>query len=204
MPSDRLNELIGIVAASDAALAARERGERSADCLSMSRLDALARRRAAPSAAALSHVLGCQLCAGRLRAFHAVAATHRAGLRHRLRFVPALATGVAAALVWLFANVTTPREVSPALRGLVHAGAPSSAAGLVAPVLPAYCMPCDCNCDGKVTLLDAEAFVLALTNPAQFAHEYPDCDRFCPSDVNCDDRLDGQDVDPFLACLTRG
>ncbi|MGE0479264.1 MAG: hypothetical protein AB7Q17_02210 [Phycisphaerae bacterium] len=204
MPSNRLNELIGIVAASDAAADARGRARRSPACLSMSRLDALARRTATPSPSDLSHVLGCRLCAGRLRAFRAVATSRRAGLRHRLRFVPALATGVAAALVWLVASVPAPREFTPVIRGLVHAGASSSAAALVAPALPAYCMPCDCNCDGKVNLLDAEAFVLALTNPAQFAHEYPDCDRFCPSDVNCDDKLDGQDVDPFLACLTRG
>jgi len=59
----------------------------------------------------------------------------------------------------------------------------------------------DLNCDGVLNNFDIDAFVLALTNPAGYAQQYPDCDRLL-ADMNGDGVVNNFDIDPFVACLT--
>jgi 6-phosphogluconolactonase (cycloisomerase 2 family) len=53
--------------------------------------------------------------------------------------------------------------------------------------------PCDLNCDGLTDLLDADALVLALLDPAGYAAAYPNCYIF-RADLNSDGTLDGRDA----------
>jgi hypothetical protein len=48
------------------------------------------------------------------------------------------------------------------------------------------------NCDGVVSAYDIDPFVLAVTNPAQYAVQYPDCDRM-RADLNGDGAVNGYD-----------
>jgi hypothetical protein len=61
----------------------------------------------------------------------------------------------------------------------------------------------DLNCDGDVGFGDINAFVLRLSNPAQYAAVYPHC-----PDVNGDINIDGSvnfgDINPFVALLSGG
>ena len=59
----------------------------------------------------------------------------------------------------------------------------------------------DMNCDGSVDGFDIQPFVLALTDPAGYANQYPDCD-INNADVNEDGAIDGFDVQPFVELLT--
>ncbi len=59
----------------------------------------------------------------------------------------------------------------------------------------------DMNCDGEVDLLDVSPFVLALTNPAGYAADFPDCD-ISLGDINSDGSIDLLDVGPFVDILT--
>lgn len=63
--------------------------------------------------------------------------------------------------------------------------------------------PGDANCDGLVNFGDIDPFVLALTNPTQYAIDYPTCD-LCTCDVNGDTLVNFGDIDPFVALLTGG
>jgi hypothetical protein len=71
------------------------------------------------------------------------------------------------------------------------------------------CNPCagllrgDANCNGSVNAFDIDAFVLALTNPAQWQQQYT-CDILCVADCNCDDQINAFDIDAFVQCLTQG
>jgi hypothetical protein len=62
----------------------------------------------------------------------------------------------------------------------------------------------DANCDGTINGFDIDAFVLALTNPADYAAQFPDCDLICTTDINCDGEVNGFDIDGFVTCLTDG
>lgn len=59
----------------------------------------------------------------------------------------------------------------------------------------------DMNCDGSVNNFDIDPFVLALTDPAGYAAEFPGCNPL-NGDVNHDGALNNFDIDPFVALLT--
>ncbi|MDX2197569.1 MAG: hypothetical protein SF069_01200 [Phycisphaerae bacterium] len=59
----------------------------------------------------------------------------------------------------------------------------------------------DMNCDGFVTVGDIGGFVLALTNPSQYAIQFPACDINL-ADVNGDGFVTVGDIGSFVALLT--
>jgi hypothetical protein len=61
----------------------------------------------------------------------------------------------------------------------------------------------DMNCDGAVNAFDIDPFVLALTNPTQYATTYPNC-NIMNADANCDGAVNAFDIDVFVQCLTTG
>lgn len=61
----------------------------------------------------------------------------------------------------------------------------------------------DMNCDGVVTVSDIGPFVLALTNPAQYAIDFPNCDAN-NADINNDGFVTVSDIGPFVSLLTGG
>ncbi|TWT39987.1 Lactonase, 7-bladed beta-propeller [Phycisphaerae bacterium RAS1] len=63
--------------------------------------------------------------------------------------------------------------------------------------------PGDLNCDGVVDILDINAFILALSDPAGYAAAYPDCDRNL-ADTNGDGEIDILDINPFIAIIEGG
>ncbi len=60
----------------------------------------------------------------------------------------------------------------------------------------------DLNCDGLVNNGDIDAFVLALTEPAQYDAMYPDCSRLL-ADCNEDGFVNNADIDAFVAMLSK-
>jgi hypothetical protein len=64
-------------------------------------------------------------------------------------------------------------------------------------------MPGDLNCDGLVNAFDIDPFVLALTDPATYALEFPDCD-VALADINGDGEVNAFDIDPFVTLLAGG
>lgn len=61
----------------------------------------------------------------------------------------------------------------------------------------------DLNCDGMVSVSDIGAFVLALTNPAEYATQYPSCDIDL-GDLTNDGQVSVSDIGPFVQLLTGG
>ena len=61
--------------------------------------------------------------------------------------------------------------------------------------------PGDLNCDGVVSVADIGAFVLVLTNPAEYASQFPDCDAL-NGDLNGDGAVTVSDIGLFVALLT--
>ncbi len=59
----------------------------------------------------------------------------------------------------------------------------------------------DMNCDGSVDFFDIDAFVLAITDPAGYAAQYPDCD-LSQADCNEDGSVDFFDIDSFVELIT--
>jgi len=59
----------------------------------------------------------------------------------------------------------------------------------------------DVNCDGVVGFGDINPFVLALSNPAQYALAYPDC-PLANRDINGDETFDFRDINPFVMLLS--
>jgi len=59
----------------------------------------------------------------------------------------------------------------------------------------------DLNCDGVTNNFDIDPFVLALTDPAGYAQQFPSCDRLL-ADCNGDAAVDNFDIDPFVKLLT--
>ena len=59
----------------------------------------------------------------------------------------------------------------------------------------------DMNCDGFITVGDIGGFVLALTNPTQYAIQFPTCDINL-ADVNNDGFVTVGDIGGFVALLT--
>lgn len=61
----------------------------------------------------------------------------------------------------------------------------------------------DMNCDGGISVGDIAGFVLALTNPAGYAQQFPNCD-INNADVNNDGGISVGDIGAFVQLLTGG
>ena len=61
----------------------------------------------------------------------------------------------------------------------------------------------DMNCDGVISVGDIAGFVLALTNPAGYAAQFPSC-NINNADINDDTVISVGDIGPFVALLTGG
>ena len=61
----------------------------------------------------------------------------------------------------------------------------------------------DMNCDGIVSVGDIAGFVLALTDPAAYALQFPNCD-IDNADINQDSVISVGDIAGFVALLTGG
>lgn len=61
----------------------------------------------------------------------------------------------------------------------------------------------DMNCDGLVTVADIGGFVLALTDPAGYAAQFPGC-SINNADMNDDGDVTVSDIGPFVQLLTGG
>jgi hypothetical protein len=59
----------------------------------------------------------------------------------------------------------------------------------------------DLNCDDVVNVFDIDPFVLALTDAAGYAAQFPSCD-YMAADTNQDGDVNVFDIDPFVALLT--
>ncbi len=59
----------------------------------------------------------------------------------------------------------------------------------------------DLNCDSHVDFGDINPFVLALSNPAGYAVQFPKCDIML-GDINADGRVDFGDINPFVRLMT--
>lgn len=67
-------------------------------------------------------------------------------------------------------------------------------------ILPPCSLPGDVNADGTIDLLDVDAYVLALIDPAEFATQYPfGCIE--NADVNNSGEANGDDSQPFVQLL---
>jgi hypothetical protein len=62
--------------------------------------------------------------------------------------------------------------------------------------------PADMNGDGQVNNQDIAPFVLALTDPAAFAQQFPGINPSIIGDLTGDGALNNQDIAPFVALLT--
>ncbi|TWT40446.1 hypothetical protein RAS1_41560 [Phycisphaerae bacterium RAS1] len=60
----------------------------------------------------------------------------------------------------------------------------------------------DLNCDAAVDVLDINPFITALSGPAAYAQQYPECD-IMNADVNADGNADVLDINPFVALLSQ-
>jgi len=73
--------------------------------------------------------------------------------------------------------------------------------------VPAPCAPVirpgDMNCDGLVNNFDIDAFVLAISDPAAYAAQYPDC-NILNGDINGDGVVNNFDIDPFVNLISGG
>ena len=59
----------------------------------------------------------------------------------------------------------------------------------------------DLNCDGAINNFDVDAFVMAMTEPLDYAATYPYCDRML-ADIDQSGAINSFDIDPFVALLT--
>ncbi|MDX2199451.1 MAG: hypothetical protein SF069_10840 [Phycisphaerae bacterium] len=71
---------------------------------------------------------------------------------------------------------------------------------LLRPAAPSFALG-DMNCDGFITVGDIGGFVLALTNPTQYAIQFPGCDINL-ADINQDGFVTVGDIGAFVALLT--
>jgi hypothetical protein len=71
----------------------------------------------------------------------------------------------------------------------------------LSPLPPRYELG-DLNCDGLVSFDDVNAFVMALSDPAGYPNQYPNCDLL-NGDCDRDGDVDFDDIDPFVALLSR-
>jgi hypothetical protein len=68
---------------------------------------------------------------------------------------------------------------------------------------PVGVLPGDLNCDGVVNFADISPFVLALSDPAAYQAQYPNC-NILSGDINGDGQVNFADINPFVALLTGG
>ena len=61
----------------------------------------------------------------------------------------------------------------------------------------------DMDCNGVIGFPDINAFTLALSNPAQYALQYPNCD-ILNGDINGDGATTMADLNPFIALMQGG
>ncbi|TWT45688.1 tRNA(Glu)-specific nuclease WapA precursor [Phycisphaerae bacterium RAS1] len=61
----------------------------------------------------------------------------------------------------------------------------------------------DMNCDGQVNVLDTNAFNLALSDPAAYAAQYPNC-QIINADVNNDGYINILDITPYVYLILSG
>ncbi len=69
--------------------------------------------------------------------------------------------------------------------------------------LVATCIKGDINCDGTVNFFDIDPLVLALSGPAAYSAQFPDCD-YLTADIDGNGAVDFFDIDPFVGCLQSG
>jgi len=62
--------------------------------------------------------------------------------------------------------------------------------------------PGDLNCDHEVGFGDINPFVLAMTDPAGYGSEYPNC-NIQLADIDGDGVVGFGDINPFIALLTQ-
>ncbi|MEW6252800.1 MAG: M28 family peptidase [Planctomycetota bacterium] len=74
-------------------------------------------------------------------------------------------------------------------------------AGIVGWADVSLARPGDLNCDGLITFDDINPFVLALSDPAGYQAQFPNC-SIMNGDLNGDGRVDFGDINPFVAVLT--
>lgn len=114
-----LDQLIRLAVESELADDKPADDPRSAECLTMGRLDALAAARLGPSSTEQRHLRSCPLCTGRLRAlqrFARVAKLHSRSSRPGVRRVIGLAVAVAAmVLAAIYVPTRWPDNVVPAV-----------------------------------------------------------------------------------------
>ncbi|TWT45326.1 hypothetical protein RAS1_17490 [Phycisphaerae bacterium RAS1] len=70
-------------------------------------------------------------------------------------------------------------------------------------VVVCVALPGDMNCDGAVNILDINPLVLALSDPAAYAAQFPDCD-ISNGDINGDGQTNILDINPFVALVSGG
>jgi hypothetical protein len=63
--------------------------------------------------------------------------------------------------------------------------------------------PGDLNCDGAVNNFDIDPFVLALSNPDEYATQFPDC-KAANADANGDGLVNNFDIDAFVQLIIGG
>jgi probable HAF family extracellular repeat protein len=82
-------------------------------------------------------------------------------------------------------------------------GFPAYRAFLLEPESPGddAAMPGDVHCDGELNFVDIDAFVLALSDPAGYAEQFPDC-PWQNADTNTDGTVDFRDINPFVQMLS--
>ena len=64
-------------------------------------------------------------------------------------------------------------------------------------------VPGDLNCDCHIDFGDINPFVLALSDPAAYAQQYPGC-NILDGDINGDGHVDFGDISPFVTLLIGG
>ncbi|MGD8451112.1 MAG: hypothetical protein PVJ57_04785 [Phycisphaerae bacterium] len=98
------------------------------------------------------------------------------------------------------ANVMSACVTPPDFSPVVQAAVDTSAGSFTVTVRQAIG---DLNCDCVVNNFDIAPFVKALTNPAGYEADYPNCDAML-GDVNDDGTLNNFDIAPFVQLLTGG
>ncbi|MDX2197788.1 MAG: hypothetical protein SF069_02320 [Phycisphaerae bacterium] len=85
--------------------------------------------------------------------------------------------------------------------GTMTGGTYALAGGFWAGIQPDGELLGDMNCNGFVEVGDIGGFVLAITNPAQYAATYPDC-NINLADVNQNGFVEVGDIGAFVCLLT--
>ncbi len=95
-----------------------------------------------------------------------------------------------------------PNTARPTLVGVIEGEDTWDVASLVVDDRVAI-LPGDLNCDGVVSVGDINPFVLALTDPAAYAAQFPECDILA-GDCSGDDQVTVGDINCFVDLVTGG